>query len=56
MAKIEEIVLSFRVPEDRLPVIGLYFFCKFIAPQAQRSATCWIFEAELQEPSLPGHH
>ncbi|HCD85801.1 MAG TPA: hypothetical protein DEQ45_18580 [Agrobacterium sp.] len=56
MAKIEEIVLSFRVPEDRLPVIGLYFSCKFIAPQAQRSVKCWIFGAELQEPSLPGHH
>jgi len=25
-------------PEDRLPAIGLYFSCKFIALEAQRSA------------------
>ena len=36
--KIEEIVSSLIKPEYRLPLIALYFSCKFIALEAQRSA------------------
>ncbi len=38
MAKIEEVVSSLTKPEDRLPMTVLYFSCKFIAPEADRSA------------------
>ncbi|MBG0510827.1 hypothetical protein I3J13_18750 [Agrobacterium sp. MOPV5] len=38
MARIEEIVPSLTKPEDRLPMIALYFYCNFLAPEADRSA------------------